>query len=211
MSTVLEAVRVRDGLVPPVSLDDAVDGPRRPWTRPAVVLACALVAAIPAAVLLPMPRGRWHAGHASPASPVASVEPVAPLREAVAAPPVPAAPGRERPVPAMGEPPRARVGRWDPILQPAAVSVPGAVAVSAAPPAGPAAAAASSASRAVRLESVHYGESLGARTVTLAVDGAAPVSLRQGESVGDVEVQLVLPGGAYVRRGADIFAVGDVR
>ena len=45
----------------------------------------------------------------------------------------------------------------------------------------------------------------------LAIDGAAPVRLRQGEAVGGIEVQLILPGAVYVRRGGDVFAVGDVR
>jgi hypothetical protein len=83
--------------------------------------------------------------------------------------------------------------------------------MSAAPASGVRAVATGSGARAVRLESVQYGGSPGERTVTLAVDGGAPVSLRQGEAAGDVEVQLVLPGGAYVRRGGDVFVLGEVR
>jgi len=63
----------------------------------------------------------------------------------------------------------------------------------------------------VHLESIRYGAGPGERTATLAIDGAPPVTLRQGESAGDVEVQLVMPQAVYVRRGADVFALGTVR
>jgi hypothetical protein len=50
-----------------------------------------------------------------------------------------------------------------------------------------------------------------AADVALAIDGAPSVILRQGESAGGVEVQLILPGAVYVRRGPDVFALGTVR
>jgi hypothetical protein len=63
----------------------------------------------------------------------------------------------------------------------------------------------------LRVESIRYVEAPGERTVALAIDGAPSVSLRQGESAGGVEVQLILPGAVYVRRGPDVFALGTVR
>ena len=67
------------------------------------------------------------------------------------------------------------------------------------------------ATRAVHLESIRYGAGQAERAATLVIDGATPVTLRQGESAGDVEVQLVLPQSVYVRRGGEVFALGELR
>jgi hypothetical protein len=67
------------------------------------------------------------------------------------------------------------------------------------------------ATRAVHLESIRYGTGPAERAATLVIDGATPVTLRQGESAGDVEVQLVLPQAVYVRRGGEVFALGELR
>jgi hypothetical protein len=63
----------------------------------------------------------------------------------------------------------------------------------------------------VHLESIRYGTGPAERAATLVIDGATPVTLRQGESAGDVEVQLVLPQAVYVRRGGEVFALGELR
>src|SRR4029450_7250277 len=57
--------------------------------------------------------------------------------------------------------------------------------------------------------SVWYSDDAGQRTVTLSIDGHAPVRLRQGDVKNGVEVQLILPEAVYVRRGGDGFALGD--
>jgi len=103
-------------------------------------------------------------------------------------------------------PPRARVGRWKPMEQPApAVAAEPRDTVPAPPP------AATPGTSTVRVQSIGYSQAEGKRTVTLAVDGGSAVTLHQGESAGGVEVQLILPEAVYVRRGADVFALGVVR
>jgi hypothetical protein len=122
-----------------------------------------------------------------------------------------------RPVPPpprnVDEPPRARVERWKPTAAPPPPSSVAADAASTAAPTAPMFAGASDtpAESTLRVESIRYAEAPGDRTVALAIDGAPSVSLRQGESAGGVEVQLILPGAVYVRRGPDVFALGTVR
>ncbi|HWP64943.1 MAG TPA: hypothetical protein VNO26_03400, partial [Candidatus Limnocylindria bacterium] len=62
----------------------------------------------------------------------------------------------------------------------------------------------------VRLESLAFSSHVGQRTVTLLVDGRR-ATLHQGESLGGVEVQLIMADGAYLRRGGDVFFVGKPR
>jgi hypothetical protein len=63
----------------------------------------------------------------------------------------------------------------------------------------------------VRLRSIGYVTAPEKRTATLTVDGAPAVTLRQGESAGGIEVQLILRESVYVRHGPDVFAVGVER
>jgi hypothetical protein len=63
----------------------------------------------------------------------------------------------------------------------------------------------------VRLRSIGYVDATDRRTATLAIDGAQPVTLRQGESASGIEVQLILRDSVYVRHGPDVFAVGVER
>jgi hypothetical protein len=44
--------------------------------------------------------------------------------------------------------------------------------------------------------------------VTLTIGGTRTVTLREGESAGDIEVQLILPELVYVHVVADVFALG---
>ena len=60
------------------------------------------------------------------------------------------------------------------------------------------------------LVSVRYGDSRGARTATLRIDGS-PVVLHEGETVSGVELQLVTPTGAYVRRGGEVLMLESSR
>jgi hypothetical protein len=53
------------------------------------------------------------------------------------------------------------------------------------------------------LVSVHHGNSRGTRTATLRIDGS-PVVLHEGETAYGIELQLVTPAGAYVRRGGEV-------
>ena len=57
---------------------------------------------------------------------------------------------------------------------------------------------------------VRYGESRSERTATLRIDGSAVV-LHEGETASGIELQLVTPSGAYVRRGAEVLMLEPSR
>jgi len=59
----------------------------------------------------------------------------------------------------------------------------------------------------VHVRSLRYSPLPAERAVELAVADARPVTLREGQSVGGVQVQLITPEGVYVRHGGQIFAV----
>jgi hypothetical protein len=124
---------------------------------------------------------------ATPARGPATPAPAAPaLTPAAPAPPVPGWLAR------MG-PPRGRVDGGD-----AAGAVPAADAPGAPRPAG------------LSLVSVRYGDSRGSRTATLRIDGS-PVVLHEGETAYGIELQLVTPAGAYVRRGGEVLMLEPSR
>ena len=108
------------------------------------------------------------------------------LTPAAPAPPVPGWLGR------MG-PPRGRVDGGDDAG--AAPSVEAPVASRAA---------------GLSLVSVRYGDSRGSRTATLRIDGS-PVVLHEGETASGIELQLVTPTGAYVRRGGEVLMLEPSR
>src|SRR5205807_959226 len=97
------------------------------------------------------------------------------------------------------EPPRARVA-------PEASPSEGMPAASRAPqaPAQPSGAASPAQDDSVvAVSAISYSPDVGRRSVTLRVGGTL-VTLREGQSARGVEVQLILPGSVYVRRGAEI-------
>ena len=55
----------------------------------------------------------------------------------------------------------------------------------------------------VAVSAISYSPDVGRRRVTMRVGGTL-VTLREGQSARGVEVQLILPGSVYVRRGAEI-------
>jgi hypothetical protein len=204
VSTILEAVRERDRAMvdagEPIAWRDDRDSPRRRWIGAAVLglaAAGAGVALLGGTVPAPQP-------------PRAEPAPRAQATAAVAQPRQPATPV----APAIpDEPPRARVGRWRPAVPstPARPEVENGTQASS-----PAVAAGASPEQpwtetVLRLESIHYSTAPAERTVTLGFDGAPPVTLRQGESAGGLEVQLILPEAVYVRLGGDVIALGDPR
>jgi hypothetical protein len=199
VSTILEALRERDGQGrpgggEPIAWRDDLAWMRWRWPAAAIVALVAI-----GAVLHPV---HWLPRPPPPSSPVApSIVVQQPVRPALPPP-------RN-----VEEPPRARVERWKPIAAPPSPSSVAADAASTAAPIAPTFAGASDtpAESTLRVESIRYTEAPGERTVALAIDGAPSVSLRQGESTGGVEVQLILPGAVYLRRGPDVFALGTVR
>jgi hypothetical protein len=56
----------------------------------------------------------------------------------------------------------------------------------------------------VAVESVAYATDAGARVATIRYHGRR-VTLRQRETIGDIEVQLIMPNGVYVQRGGEVF------
>jgi hypothetical protein len=58
----------------------------------------------------------------------------------------------------------------------------------------------------VRLKSIHYAAASTNRTVTLSI-GTATATLHEGESVGGVEVQLILQDMVYIRNGGSVSAI----
>ena len=202
MSTVLEALRERERGHPAGPRDQREARRWRGWL-PAVAAASTLGGAAVGLLVMRSSSSPSHgqrvAASADLPPPPAAVQPAA-----QAAPPAA--------LPAVDEPPRARVKRW----QPASGTPPTALTAAKSPSglegagAPPAQTAASGEGTSLRLESIAYAKAAGERSVTLAIDGA-PVVLRQGESASGIEVQLILPEAVYLRYGTDVFAVGAVR
>jgi hypothetical protein len=197
VSTILEALKQRDGGTAQPFLSRGDGAWSRWWWAAAGLGVLAALAAL-------LPQRLPMAPATGAASPVALKRPAPP----------PARPA----APAADEPPRAHVTRWTPVAPPQAT--PPAVAAptrgaeplpAAAVEPEPQASAPASAEPSLRLESIHYSESVGHRSATLRIDGGAPVDVRQGDVVAGVEVQLILPEAVYVRRGGDVVALGEVR
>jgi len=62
----------------------------------------------------------------------------------------------------------------------------------------------------VVVESISYSENGGARVATIRYHGRR-VTLRQHETVGDIEVQLIMPNGVYVQRGGEVYLLPVTR
>jgi hypothetical protein len=183
VSTILEALRERDGHGTPGAGEPIAWREDPAWMRWRWPAAAIVGLVAIGAVLHPL---RWK----PPPPPPSSVAPSIVVQQSVR--PAPPPPRN------VEEPPRARVERWKPTAAPP-------------PPSSVAGASDTPAESTLRVESIRYTEAPGERTVALAIDGAPSVSLRQGESAGGVEVQLILPGAVYVRRGPDVFALGTIR
>jgi hypothetical protein len=59
----------------------------------------------------------------------------------------------------------------------------------------------------VRIGSLTYSPSPTRRVVSLSVNHSKPIHVREGETVGGVEVTLIMPDGVYVKHNGNIFAV----
>jgi hypothetical protein len=59
----------------------------------------------------------------------------------------------------------------------------------------------------VRVGSITYSTSPTRRVVSLSVNNSQPIYVREGETVGGVEVTLIMPDGVYVKHNGNIFAV----
>lgn len=56
----------------------------------------------------------------------------------------------------------------------------------------------------VAVEAIKYSDEVGARVATIRFKGRR-VTLRQRESIDGIEVQLIMPNGVYVQRGAETY------
>ena len=59
----------------------------------------------------------------------------------------------------------------------------------------------------IHVRSIAYSHDVAKRTVTLQIDDGALTKLHQGESVGGVEVQLILEEAIFVRYGGNIVSI----
>ena len=75
----------------------------------------------------------------------------------------------------------------------------------------PAGAVRSSGEPRIQVHGIRYSSTAPERVVTLAVDGGTPITLHQGESMGDLEIQLILPDAVYVRQGGRVWMVSRDR
>ena len=213
MSTVLQALQQLEGKLAPADATawTAEDRRWRWWTAGGVAAGILMVGI--AAVV-------FFSSHSGPA-PVARV----PTAPAPVAPPVALAPSPPPPVSARGVP---KLPTAVPVVKPApprpaAPPVPREpAATTAAPPVqvqAPQPAVTPRRTEPVRagnepriqVGAIRYSQAPPERTVALAIDGGTPLTLHQGESTGDLEVQLILPDGVYVRRGGHVWMVSADR
>jgi hypothetical protein len=59
----------------------------------------------------------------------------------------------------------------------------------------------------VDVRTIDYVTGTGHRTATLSINGDSPVIVHEGETIGGLDVQLILPDRVYLRHSGQIFAV----
>jgi hypothetical protein len=59
----------------------------------------------------------------------------------------------------------------------------------------------------VQVSAINYTPAADHRAAVVRINGGQPVTLHEGESAGEVEVQLITPSSVYVRHAGQIFAV----
>jgi hypothetical protein len=218
VSSILEALRELEGERPPASRRDI------PPPEPPRKARKALGAFIPiigglAVGMVVFGLWAWGPNLAPTMAPPSSSSSPAPVAGATASADAPAA---DRPTWLdKAEPPRARVTRGA-TPPPASEPERSAAVERAAPPPpparrpttaddegtpGPAAdepPPARGSGGQVAVESVAYAADAGARVATIRYHGRR-VTLRQRETIGDIEVQLIMPNGVYVQRAGEVF------
>ncbi len=204
MSTILQALRELEGKIAPEDAAAWTAEDRRWWWGLAAVAGVTILAAGAGAAF-------FFVRHDAPTPPVAQVVPQAPTAAPVAkavpqvpTPPSAATAAPQRPVaaPVPAPAPAERRSRAATSPPPAAPVRPAAPAPSVARPEPP---LRSAGEPRIQVSGIRYSSSPPERAVTLEVDGGSPVTLHQGESMGELEVQLILPDGVYVRRGGHVW------
>jgi len=110
------------------------------------------------------------------------------------------------------DPPRARIDRGAPAApeRPARSLAGRQDRVMAEPPASDPETPASAPGQ-LEVAAIDYSPDAARRAVTLRLNGASVVTLREHESAHGIEVQLIQPDGVYVRRGAEVFMLAPRR
>lgn len=200
MSSILEALRELEENRAPGT--PTIEWPEEPGGLGRVATGLAVVAAVAG---LGLAAFLWTR-HTAVVVPVAAAPPPAapPVRSAGALPPAAPAPALS-PSFLDADPPRARLATRGPAPPALDGSERPEPAVAARPPR--ASAPRSAGEPRVEVAGIAYSAVAEQRAVTLAVNGARPVTLREGEAAGEVEVQLILPDRVYVRHAGQIFAV----
>lgn len=200
MSSILQALKELEGKNAPVTPETTAWSEERPAVRRAaetfgIIAAGLIIGALGFLVIV------WLLGssveESLPVGAAASPSAVASVPRARAVP-APARPGAAPPAwLARTEPPRGMVAGATPgSSTPTSPATARTAASQDAPPV-----AADSGDIAVR--SIRYASVPSQRSVTLQI-GSSTTTLREGQSVGDLEIQLIMPDAVYVRQGTDV-------
>ena len=210
MSSILEALRELEASKAPAAPGTGAWTEERSRSRSALetigIVAGGLAVGAAAFALVIWLAGSAFRDPAEPPSgapPGISASPAAPSPQAAEPAAGPAAPpawlGR-------AEPPRARVA---PGASPSE-RMPSMSRAAQEPAPSPGAASPASDDSIVVVSSISYSPDSRRRSVTLRVGGTL-ATLREGQSMHGVEVQLILPGSVYVRRGGDVVVLEPER
>lgn len=216
MSSILEALRELESDATPVR-HRSIPITEAQTRRSPIVAGIVLLALVGGGALYFL-KFRPAGEPPSAAPPTAAVQP--PPREATTANALPpAAPATVPPAILDAEPPRAQVAAAGsaPIAQEKVTPRP----VRRPPPARVALAPTDPMPRVTRrpgpprpageprvdVQGIDYVAGTGHRTATISINGDSPVILHEGETIGELDVQLILPDRVYLRHAGQIFAV----
>ena len=216
MSSILEALRELERRRPPATQSAAAPAePPSNVNRAVATLGIGAIGLVVGALVLIL--SIWISSLVRATAPPA---PPAPAPPAQAPAPPAQAPADDAQAPAPShlawldkvDPPRARIDRGAPAApeRPARSLAGRQDRVMAEPPASDAETPASAPGQ-LEVATIDYSPDAARRAVTLRLNGASVVTLREHESAHGIEVQLIQPDGVYVRRGAEVFMLAPRR
>ena len=223
MSSILEALRELERRRPPATQSAAAPAePPSNVNRAVATLGIGAIGLVVGALVLIL--SIWISSlvraTAPPAPPAPAPPAQAPAPPAQAPAPPAQAPADDAQAPAPShlawldkvDPPRARIdGRAPAAPERPARSLAGRQErVMAEPPASDTETPASAPGQ-LEVAAIDYSPDAARRAVTLRLNGASVVTLREHESAHGIEVQLIQPDGVYVRRGAEVFMLAPRR
>jgi len=220
MSSILEALRELERRRPPATQSAAAPAePPSNVNRAVATLGIGAIGLVVGALVLIL--SIWISSLVrATAPPLPPPAPPAPAPPAQAPAPPAQAPADDAQAPAPShlawldkvDPPRARIdGRAPAAPERPARSLAGRQErVMAEPPASDTETPASAPGQ-LEVAAIDYSPDAARRAVTLRLNGASVVTLREHESAHGIEVQLIQPDGVYVRRGAEVFMLAPRR